>query len=501
MSAVNLATLGDENVATYGEYACLAFEGRELTNVDQGRAASRLANALARRGVGPGDRVVVLMANCPEVLVAYQAILKIGAVVVPIIFLLTSDEIRHILADSAARLVITTPELLSKLEDHARDVIVVGGDSTQGPCYAELVEREADSHATIERDPDDIAVILYTSGTTGRPKGVALSHANLLTNTRAAASLYELDRTQWALVTLPLSHAYGLMVMNSGLVLGTRAVLLRWFQPELVLETIQAYRVHTMSAVPTMLTYLLHYPDGQRFDTSSVRAWGSGAAPLPLEIVAPFEEKYGGRILEGYGLTEATTVVSVHRFSGVRKLGSVGQPIPGVEVRIRDDGGRDLPPGEIGEVCVRGQSVMLGYYRMPEETARTVRAGWLHTGDMGRLDEDGYLYIVERKKDLIIRGGFNVFPRDVEEVLYANPKVAEAAVVGAPDSLMGEEVLAFVVLKAGAEATGVEIVDFCQRHLARYKCPKQVRFLDTLPKSPIGKILRKELRTLASRHA
>jgi long-chain acyl-CoA synthetase len=497
MSAVNLASLADENVATYGEYPCLVFEGRELTNVDQVRAANRLANALARRGVGPGDRVAVLMANCPDVLVAYQAILKVGAVVVPIIFLLTGDEVRHILADSEAKAVITTPELISKLEPYGGDLLVVGGDGSQGVSCAELVEHEADSRATLERAPDDIAVILYTSGTTGRPKGVALSHANLLANTRAAASLYELDRRQWALVTLPLSHAYGLTVMNSGLVLGTRAVLLRWFQPELVLETIQAYRVQTLSAVPTMLTYLLHYPDGQSFDTSSVRVWGSGAAPLPLEIVAPFETRFGGRILEGYGLTEATTVVSTHRFSGVRKLGSVGQPIPGVEVRIRDEADQDLPPGAVGEVCVRGPNVMLGYYRMPEETARTVRNGWLYTGDMGRLDADGYLYIVERKKDLIIRGGFNVFPRDVEEVLYANPKVAEAAVVGVPDALMGEEVLAFVVLKAGTQATGAELIDFCQRYLARYKCPKQVRFLATLPKSPVGKVLRKELRARA----
>ncbi len=228
-----------------------------------------------------------------------------------------------------------------------------------------------------------------------------------------------------------------------------------------------------------------------------MRVWGSGAAPLPIEIVAPFEKKFGGRILEGYGLTEATTVVSAHRLSGVRKLGSVGQAIPGVEIRICDDQGCDLPLGEVGEVGVRGPNVMLGYYRMPEETARTIKRGWLHTGDMGRLDEDGYLCIVERKKDLIIRGGFNVFPRDVEEVLYAHPKVAEAAVVGEKDPLMGEEVLAFVVLKAGAEATDAEMLAFCQRHLAKYKCPKRVRFLGALPMSPIGKVLRKELRALA----
>src|SRR4029077_8766868 len=234
-----------------------------------------------------------------------------------------------------------------------------------------------------------------------------------------------------------------------------------------------------------------------RFDTSSMKAWGSGAAPVPVEIVEPFEQKFGGRLLEGYGLTEASPVVSAHRYSGERRLGSVGQPIPGVEVAILDDDDRPRPSGEVGEVCVRGPNVMLGYYRMPEETAKTIHDGWLHTGDMGRLDGDGFLYIVERKKDLIIRGGFNIYPREVEEVLYAHAAVAETAVVGVPDPLMGEDVLAFVVTKAGASATAEALIAFCQDRLAKYKCPKQVRFVDTLPKSPIGKILRKELRAQA----
>jgi long-chain acyl-CoA synthetase len=295
-------------------------------------------------------------------------------------------------------------------------------------------------------------------------------------------------------MVLPLSHSYGLTVMNAGHVLGTRGVLLRWFNPELVLETIQRFRVQSMSAVPTMLVYLLHYPEAHRFDTSSMRLWGSGAAPLPLEIVEPFEKKFGGRILEGYGLTEAAPVVAAHRLSGVRKLGSVGQPIPGVEVTVLDDDDRPLPAGEVGEVCVRGRNVMLGYYGLPEETARTLRNGWLHTGDMGKLDADGFLYVVERKKDLIIRGGFNIYPREVEEVLYAHPKVAEAAVVGVRDPLMGEDVLAFVALRPGAAATEDEIIGFCQGRLAKYKCPKQVRFVDTLPKNPVGKTDKAPLR-------
>ena len=493
---MNLARLGEESVQTWGEYVALAFEGREWTNVEQQRAADRFARALRRIGLAPGDRVAVLLPNCPEVLQAYAGILKAGGVIVPLVFLLGAPEVRHILADAEAKIVVTAPALLDKVQGGPGVVVLVGGGAG-GLAWDALLEAEADTPSTVERADDDLAVILYTAGTTGRPKGVALSHANLAANARAAAILYELDRTAWGLVVLPLSHSYGLTVMNAASILGTRGVLLRWFNPEGVLEAIQRYRVASMSAVPTMFVYLLHYPDADRFDTSSMRVWGSGAAPLPLEIVEPFERRFGGRILEGYGLTEASPVVSAHRLSGVRKLGSVGQPIPGVEVTIRDEADHPLPAGELGEVCVRGPNVMLGYYRLPEETARTVREGWLHTGDMGRLDGDGYLYLVERKKDLIIRGGFNIYPREVEEVLYAHPAVAEAAVVGMRDPLMGEDVLAFVALKPGATTEAAALIGFCEERLARYKCPKQVRFLDALPKSPVGKILRKELRSLA----
>jgi len=501
---MSLTRLARESLDRYGEYVALAFEGRRYTNLEQDRAAGRLANALRRLGVCPGDRVMVMLPNCPEVTQSYAAILKCGGVIVPVIFLLGDREVAHILADSEARIVITSADMLWKVEAQIgvlpslRHVLLVdgGGDGKTRSLGAEAAQEE-ESFATVERRSDDLAVILYTSGTTGVPKGVALSHDNLESNARAAAALHELEREDWAVSVLPLSHSYGLTVMNAGHILGSRAALLRWFNPEEVLRTIQQFRAVSMSAVPTMLLYLLAFPDAERFDTGSMRVWGSGAAPLPAEIVEPFERKFGGRILEGYGLTEASPVVSAHRLSGPRKIGSVGQAIPGVEVSIQDDGDRPLPIGEVGEVCVRGPNVMAGYYRNPEETARTVRAGWLHTGDMGRLDEDGFLFIVERKKDLIIRGGFNIYPREVEEALYGHPKIAEAAVVGMKDPLMGEDVLAFVVLRSGEQATEAEIAAFCERRLARFKCPKQVRFLDALPKSPIGKILRKELRTLA----
>jgi long-chain acyl-CoA synthetase len=493
---VNLARLGEEGFERYGEHVALAFEGREYTNVEQQRRANQLANALVARGIHPGDRIVVMLSNCPEVLQSYSGILRMGAVVVPVIFLLNAVEVRHVLRDSGARIAITSPELAPKLEDWDGEVVLVGGEAPGATSWEALLSGQPDGFTIVERRDDDIAVILYTAGTTGRPKGVALSHRNLESNARAAAALFELDREQWNLAVLPLSHSYGLTLLHSGHLLGTRAVLLRWFTPRLVLETIQQYRVQSMAGVPTMFVYLLQYPETELFDTSSVKHWGSGAAPLPVEIVEPFERRFGGRMLEGYGLTEASPIVAAHRYSGVRKLGSVGQPIPGVEVRILDDEDRALPTGQIGEIGVRGPNVMLGYYGLPDETARTLRNGWLHTGDMGRLDEDGYLYVVERKKDLIIRGGFNVYPREVEDVLYGHPKIAEAAVIGVRDPLMGEEVVACVVVKQGMELTASEVIAFCQERLAKYKCPREVRFLPSLPKSPVGKILRKALREL-----
>jgi long-chain acyl-CoA synthetase len=499
---MNLARLGEENLAKFGEYVALHFEGRDLTNADQARAAGRIAGALRRLGVSPGDRVVVMLPNCPEVTQSYIGIWQAGGVIVPVIFLLGAEEVAHILAHSEAKVVITSSDMLWKVEaqigalptlDHV--VLVDGGGDGRTLSLAAETAGEPDRFETVEREDDDVGVILYTSGTTGRPKGVALSHGNLAANARSAAMLFELDREDWAVAVLPLSHSYGLTLMNAASILGTRAVLLRWFNPEEVLSTIQTFRATAMSGVPTMFVYLLNYPEAGRYDTTSMRVWGSGAAPLPVELVEPFERKFGGKLMEGYGLTEAAPVVSAHRLSGVRKLGSVGPPIPGVQVTIQDDADRVLPTGELGEVCVKGPNVMLGYYRDPEETARTIRGGWLHTGDVGRLDADGFLYIVERKKDLIIRGGFNIYPREVEEALYAFPKTAEAAVIGMPDPLMGEDVLAFVVLRDGATATAAEVMAFCEGRLARYKCPKQVRFVSALPKSPIGKILRKELRT------
>ena len=380
-----------------------------------------------------------MLPNCPEVIQSYGAILKCGAVIVPVIFLLGDKEVAHILADSEAKVVITSTDMLWKVEGQLgvlptlRHVLLADGEGRR-PRRARWRRRPRPSRRPSPRWTARRTISRSSStppGPPGVPKGVALSHANLESNARAAASLNELGRDDWAVAVLPLSHSYGLTVMNAGHILGTRAALLRWFHPEAVLQAIQEFRAVSMSAVPTMLIYLLNYPDAERFDTSSMRAWGSGAAPLPVEIVEPFEKKFGGRILEGYGLTEASPVVSAHRLSGPRKLGSVGRAIPGVTIAIQDDDDRALPAGR-DRGGLREGAERDG--RLLPRTRRRRRArcadGWLHTGDMGRLDADGFLFIVERKKDLIIRGGFNIYPREVEEALYAHPQVAEAAVVG-----------------------------------------------------------------------
>jgi long-chain acyl-CoA synthetase len=307
----------------------------------------------------------------------------------------------------------------------------------------------------------------------------------------------DLEDDQVALVALPLAHGYGILTQLLGQRLRSKGVLMRWFDPTEALRLIQEYRVQAFSAVPTMLVYLLNHPELDKYDVSSLERVGSGAAPCPVELLEGFEKRFGCTIYEGYGLTESTVVCCTQRRSLPKVVGSVGVPLPGFTVKILDDNHAELPVGELGEICVKGPNVMPGYYRMPEATAETVRDGWLHTGDVGRQDEAGNTFVVERKKDMIIRGGFNIYPRDVEEVLFEHPGIAEAAVVGRPDPEFGEEVVAFVVARAGHDLTEDEVLHFCRERLAKYKSPKEVVFIDTLPKSGIGKVLRRELREQA----
>jgi len=504
---MNLASLAERNLAEYGEFERLIFEGKSYSNRDLHDASTRLSRALGAMSLEPGDRVVVMMPNCPEVLVSYPAIWRAGLIAIPVLFLLEAHELGYILRNSGAKVVITSPELHHKVEAALRDLpvsvaVIVTGDPPSVPAGCSSFEKLVATHdpetSLVERRPDDIATILYTSGTTGQPKGVMQTHGNLYANAMNSWKTSSTrDRRETSLLVLPLAHSFGLGVLVGGYLFGGRAILMRWFNPEGALALIEKYRVSAMAGVPTMFVYMLTHPNASRYDTSSMTRWLVGAAPMPTEQLREFESKFGGTMYVGYGLTESCPGLAVEREGMPRKPGSTGIAMEGVELKIVDDVGRELPRGQIGEVCGRGENVSPGYYENPEATAETFRDGWLHTGDMGLLDEEGYLFIVERKKDLVIRGGLNVYPKDVEEIIYRHPAVQEAAVVGVPDPLMGEEVCAYVVTRPGAELTAGALLEHCQASLAKYKTPRYVEFLPALPKTPIGKIQKKELRKLA----
>jgi len=507
---MNIARLVEDNVREFGEYLAIVWvpdpqTEHHITNAEMHRQTKKLANGLKRLGVEQGDRVMVLTPTCPEILASFQAIPRIGAVVVPTLFLLAPQEIRYIVEDCEPRVIITSAELLGTATQASEGVrsiqsIVVIDDELPGTVsYKKLVEDSSEDCELVETKDDDLAVLIYTAGTTGKPKGVMLTHMNLYSNARDTLAHGitpgEDPRDDINLHLLPLSHSYGLTMTHIAYMSGAKNVLMPRFDGEEAMRLIEKHKVTTMAGVPAMFYYMLQLEGAEkRYDLGSIKSWPSGSAPFPVEPMNEFLRRFGGAVLEGYGLSEASPIVSAHSRVMEKKPGSVGKEIPNVETRIVDEDDNELPTGEVGQLLVRGPNVMKGYFKMPEETARTLRNGWLHTGDMARKDEDGFLYIVERKKDLIIRGGENIYPREVEEVLWQHPKVQEAAIIGVPDPVMGEEIKAFVVLKAGEQATAEEIVSFCRERLAKFKAPKMVAFVDALPRSLIGKVLRRELR-------
>lgn len=495
----NLAVLAEQCFERLGDYEQLFFEGRWHTSGEIHGRAARVAEGLRALGVEAGDRVIVLTMNTPEVFVSYHAIWRAGAVVTPVIFLQTPPELRHILEDSGAKAAILTPELLPLFQGSAEGLditaIVVDGDGANGTTpYAEL--EQAAPGQIVPRADDDLAALLYTGGTTGRAKGVMLSHRNLWEAGSGMQKVARSSDTTRSLLPLPLSHAFGLNVLVAGLH-GDRqhvSVMQRWFDAKGWLELVQEHRLETSAVVPSMMQMLLDQPY-QDYDLSSLVSFGSGGAPLLPSLREKVEKAFGVAILEGYGCTETSAIVTASTVEESRP-GSVGKPVPHMEVSIQGPDGTMLPAGEEGEICVRGGGVMLGYWHAPELTAQTIRDGWLHTGDVGRLDEDGYLYVVDRVKDLIIRGGFNVYPRDVEDVLVEHPAVASAACVGKPDEESGEEVVAVVQLHPGASATPEELIEFAKDRMARYKYPRQVIVVDAVPLTSVGKINRKAVREL-----
>ncbi|HEX9775595.1 MAG TPA: long-chain fatty acid--CoA ligase [Actinomycetota bacterium] len=501
---MNLAVLAERHVERFGEYPSVVFEGKEFTNAALLRDSGRLATALAQLGVKPGDRVAVMLPNGPEVPLAYGAILIAGGVVVPVVFLLAVPEIAHILADCEAKVVVTSPEFLPNVSAAIADlpakpaVVVTGGAVDGATSFDALIAQANDRLAIVDRSPEDLAVISYTSGTTGVPKGVMLTHANLLFNAENTANVIGIEPDDVSIGCLPLAHLFGISSTLVIQLFKVRSVILRWFTAEGFFEAMNTYRANTTAFVPTMVQYMLGHPDFDSVDWSSLRWAVVAAAPVPVEMKREFEKRTGAKVLEAYGLTETSPTATIMRLDDPDKPGSCGRAVPNVEVSIQDDDGSMLPAGEQGEVCIKGPNIMAGYYKLPEVTAGVVKDGWFHSGDIGFLDEDGFLTITDRKKDMIIRGGFNIYPRDIEEVLHGHPAVLEAGVVGVPDARMGEEVKAFVVLRPGASAGEEELLAYCRDQLAKYKTPKWIEFIDALPKNAIGKVLKRELRERAA---
>ncbi len=518
MNIAEIAQEGIERLERPGKvvYVASGQPDRTLDGADLHSRGVRFGTALRELGIAPGDRVAVMIPNEPVITSIYHGINRMGGVVLPILFLLAPNEVRHILSDSGAKAILTSPEFLDTVRKAAdglpdlEHIIVIRGEGAEGTVdFEEIVDAAPGEIPIVDRADEDLALLIYTGGTTGRPKGVMLTHRNLTFAADAAAkvtleSMREqgLEPGATGISALPLAHSFGVIVSLvgpkvqrlAGTTVGGTSVLMQWFDPEHFLRCIAEYGCRTTALVPTMMTYLLDHPAADRYDTSSLTSVTSSAAPLPLETLRAFEEKFGCTVFESWGLTEAAPLGTSNR-AAKRKVGSVGVPFPGIEIQIQNpETGEPVPAGENGEICLRGPNVMKGYWNLPEETEEALAGGWLHTGDLGHLDPDGYLYVVDRVKNMIIRGGLNIYPRDIEELLHEHPAVLEAAAVGVPDPQYGEEVEAFVVLKGDAAATHQELLDYCREHLAKYKTPKAVHFIDQLPKSGVGKILHRQLR-------
>jgi len=507
----------------------LAFFARTITYGALSVQAARLAQAFQDLGLAPGERVAFLLPNCPQFVSAFHAVMRLGAVAVPLNPLLSPKELNYQLADSGARWLVVLDHLLPKVEatraraDLAR-VIVTGLKDyqpwplkwlypfkarwqklttgfTPGPgllAWSELLQSRPLEVPALP-GPGDVAVLLYTGGTTGVPKAAALTHANLLANVAQINAWLPQVRygTERLVGLLPFSHSFGLTVcLNWPLSQGAMIIVLPRFEIQMFLQALKKYRPTMLPGVPTLFVALINHPELSRYDLTSLWACISGSAPLPLEVRDRFEALTGCRILEGYGLTEAGPVTHINPIEGRRPPGSMGLPLPGTAARIMDQetGTRELPAGEVGELVLQGPQVMQGYWQKPDETALALRDGWLYTGDLARMDADGYFVIVERKKDMIISGGYNIYPREVEEVLYQHPGVKEAVALGVPDAYRGEVVKVVIVPRDGLQLTPEEIQAFCQPQLAVYKVPKIIEFRRELPKSQVGKVLRRVLR-------
>jgi long-chain acyl-CoA synthetase len=532
---MNIGSLIEDNVKRFGEYESVHFEGKWHTNTETNRNANRLGNAFKALGIGRGDRIIVQMPNSPPVLSAFSAIYKIGGIVVPLNPLLRPEQASYIYRDCGAKAILTSSDYLSWIKDAQSQaptlkhiILTDQNDISDTISYRELMSTSSDKLVIEETENDDVAAILYTAGTTGKPKGVMHTHYSLYIN---ALSFYEyisiyrpvtlhqtsqstdpktlkpieaaqcvtgVNRILVSLGVLPLSHSYGISFSNTGYFVGGKTIVLKWWNVEEALKSIQTFRVTHMAAVPTMYIQMLDYPDLDKYDLTSLQDCNSGGAALPVEVALRWKQRTGIDIREGWGLTESGAITTGQPADLPPKYGSVGKCLLKCNtIKVFDNDSRELPPGQQGEIVVKGPTTMKGYWKLPEDTAQTMKDGWLYTGDIGYIDEEGYVYITNRKKDLIIRGGENVSPREVEEILCRNPKIVEAGVIGTSDNVYGEEIKAFVVLEPGEQASEEEIIAFCNEYLPTFKIPKKVQFMESLPKNLLGKVLRAELRNLS----
>jgi long-chain acyl-CoA synthetase len=489
----NLATLLTDTVAKHPDRLAIKLDDVALPYAVIDQAVGRAAGLLASRGVGAGDRVGLMLPNVPYFPFVFYGALRLGAVVVPMNPLLKRREVAFHLEDSGAKLLVAWHGFAEAAEPGAADagaelILVEPGQFEQLLGGADVIDDVAD------RADDDTAVILYTSGTTGTPKGAELTHGNLRAATQISRDLVDAGTDSVTFGGLPLFHVFGLTCgLNTSVLAGGALTLLPRFDPAKALEIVQRDKVTTFLGVPTMYAALLNHPDCSRFDVSSLELCVSGGAAMPVEILRGFEEAFGCKVLEGYGLSETCAIASFNQPDRERRAGSIGLPVPGVEMKVVDDDDNEVAQGDVGEILVRGPVVMRAYWNREDATADTLVDGWLRTGDMARVDDDGYFHIVDRKKELIIRGGFNVYPREIEEVLYEHPAVREAAVLGVPHESLGEEIGAAVALKDGEDASEEEIRDYVKSNVAAYKYPRRVWFVDELPKGPTGKILKREI--------
>ena len=501
--AFNLAVILSETAHSSPDRPVALFTGGQLTYRQLDQASDRLAASLIAVGIEPGDRVALQLPNIPQFLVSYFGILKAGGIVVPLNVMLRAPEVAFHLSDSGARVLITWEGVLAEVAKGAEaagldQIYAVGhaGDAAGAVPFERLLDVAVPHFEIVTRQPTDTAVIVYTSGTTGRPKGAELSHMQLYMNADIPGRLFGVQPDDVVITVLPLFHVFGLSsILDICVRFGCTMSLIPRFTPAAVLTAIQRDRATIFEGVPTMFADLLSHPDLDSYDLSSLRIAISGGASIPAPVLDAFEERFGVVILEGYGLTETASTTTFNVSADERRAYSVGKPIWGTQTQVWDDQGRPLPPGpeHVGEVVTRGMHVMKGYWNASEATAAAFTGGWLHTGDLGYFDQDGFLFIVSRKKELIIRGGYNVYPSEIENVLHAHPAVAEAAVVGVPDERLGEEVMAVVIVRSSMDLLERELVSYCRERLAAYKCPRIFQFRSELPKNALGKVLKDEL--------